>query len=458
MLIKKFVIGLIISVVFVFSNVLLIQAQAFKIPFKQIQLDNGLRVVMSEDHAAPVIAVVVYYDVGSRNEVKGRSGFAHLFEHMMFQGSKNVGKAQHFQYVENNGGFLNASTHADYTDFYNFLPANQLELALWLEADRMRSLKVTAVNLKNQKDAVKEEKRLSVDNQAYSPALTKMDEAIFRNWTNAHPSIGSMADLDAATLKDVKDFFRTYYAPNNAVLVIAGDIDTTKTESLVRKYFATIPRQPTPPPVDVTEPFETALPKTVAEDTHAEVPALAIAWKLPPRRSPDSYAIEMVKAVLFDGDSARVYQELVKKKKLALEINALMDERRGPSALTLLTLHKLEVKPDEVQAVVEAEIERIKNEGVGEAELNKVKNQYRLAQYLSGSEGEYTSLQTALGRALSLAEYALFDNDPSLINTELDRYLAVTPVQVKEAARKYFGVANRSVLHIKPATKNANGK
>ncbi len=458
MFIKKLVRLLLTVVLYLPSTVLLIQAQSLNIPFKEFQLDNGLRVLMSEDHAAPVIAVVVYYDVGSRNEVKGRSGFAHLFEHMMFQGSENVGKAQHFQYIENNGGFLNASTHADYTNYYNFLPANQLELALWLEADRMRSLKVTAVNLKNQKDAVKEEKRLSIDNQAYYPALTKMDEAIFRNWTNAHSSIGSMADLNAATLKDVKDFFRTYYAPNNAVLVIAGDIDPAKTESLVRKYFASIPRQAAPPSVDVTEPFETVLPKAVAEDTHAEVPALAIAWKLPPRRSPDSYAIEMVKAVLFDGASSRLYQELVKKQKLALEVNALVDERRGPGALTLLTLHKPEVKPQAVQAVVEAELERVKQEGVSEAELNKVKNQYRLAQFLSGSEGEYTSLQTALGRALSLAEYTLFDNDPSLINTELDRYLAVTPAQVKEAARKYFGTTNRTTLSIIPATKKTDGR
>jgi predicted Zn-dependent peptidase len=442
----------------VYANGFWSAAQSLQIPFTQFQLENGLRVVLSEDHAAPVVAVVVYYDVGSRNEVKGRSGFAHLFEHMMFQGSENVSKAQHFQYVENNGGFLNASTHTDYTDYYNFLPANQLELALWLESDRMRSLKVTAVNLKNQKDAVKEEKRLSVDNQAYSPALTKMDEAIFRNWANAHSTIGSMADLDAATLKDVKDFFRIYYAPNNAVLTIAGDIDPTKTENLVRKYFDSIPRQPAPPPVNVTEPFETVLPKTVSEDPHAEVPALAIAWKLPPRRSPDSYAIEMAKAVLFDGESSRLYQELVKKKKLALEVNAMMDDRRGPSALTLLTLHKPEVKPDEVQAIVEAELERLKTEGVSDAELNKVKNLYRLAQYLSGSEGEYTSLQTALGRALTFAEYTLFDGDPSLINTELDHYLAVTPAQVKEAARKYFGTANRTILHIKPATKSTEGK
>jgi predicted Zn-dependent peptidase len=426
-------------------------AQSFNVPFKQFQLDNGLRVVLSEDHSAPVVAVAVYYDVGSRNEVKGRSGFAHLFEHMMFQGSQNVGKAEHFQYIENNGGTMNGSTHSDFTNYYEFLPSNQLELALWLESDRMRSLKITPVNLKNQQEAVKEEKRLGVDNQAYWPALTKMDEAIFNNWANAHPPIGSMEDLNAATIKDVKEFFDTYYAPNNAVLAIAGDIDPAQAEALVRKYFASIPRQAPPPAVDVSEPFAVAKQKAVVEDALAKTPAIAMAWKLPARRTADWYAIAMLKSIMFDGASARLYQKLVKEKAVALEVQGMMDERRGPSSLTVFSIHKQEAKSEDVQAIVEAEFGRVKSEGVSADELNKVKNQYRLGQFLGDSdEGEFASLQTALGRATALAEYALFDGDPSLINTELERYLAVTPEQVKEAARKYFGAANRTVLYIKP--------
>jgi zinc protease len=454
MLLKKFLIfGLILT--FAFNNGLqTAQAQGFNVPIKQFQLDNGLRVVLSEDHAAPVVAVAVYYDVGSRNEVKGRSGFAHLFEHMMFQGSENIGKAEHFQYIENNGGTMNGSTHPDFTNYYEFLPSNQLELALWLESDRMRSLKITTVNLKNQKEAVKEEKRLGIDNQAYWPALTKMDEAIFKNWANAHSAIGSMQDLDAASIKDVKDFFNTYYAPNNAVLAIAGDIDLAQAEALVRKYFATIPRQKTPPAVDVSEPFEVAKLKEVVEDAQANTPAIAMAWKLPERRSRDWYAIAMLKAILFDGTSARLYQKLVKEKAVSLELQGMMDERRGPGALTIFSINKQDAKSEEVQAIIEAEFERVKNTGVSVEELNKIKNQFRLGQFLGDSEdGEYASLQTALGRATLLAEFTLFDGDPSLINTELDRYLAVTPEQVKEAAHKYFGTINRTVLYIKPAAK-----
>ncbi|MBI3651941.1 MAG: insulinase family protein [Acidobacteria bacterium] len=429
-------------------------AQSFHVAFKQFQLDNGLRVVLSADHAAPVVAVAVYYDVGSRNEVKGRSGFAHLFEHMMFQGSENIGKAEHFQYIENNGGTLNGSTHSDFTNYYEFLPSNQLELALWLESDRMRSLKITPANLKNQQEAVKEEKRLGVDNQAYWPALTRMDEAIFQNWANAHPPIGSMADLDAATIKDVKAFFDLYYAPNNAVLAIAGDLDVAQTEILVRKYFATIPRQPSPPAVDVAEPLAVAKAKEIVEDPLANAPAIAMAWKLPARRSADWYAISMLKAIMLDGASARLYQKLIKEKAVSLELQGTMDERRGPSALTIFSIHKQEATPEAVQAIIEAEFERVKTDGVTVEELNKAKNQYRLGQFAGDDEdGEYASLQTALGRATALAEFTMFDGDPSLINTEVGRYLAVTPEQVKEAARQYFGTVNCSVLYIKPAMK-----
>src|SRR6185436_15436947 len=295
-------------------------ARKVHVDLKETKLKNGLRVITVEDSSAPVIAVNVTYDVGSRNERAGRTGFAHLFEHMMFQGSENVGKAEHFKYIEGNGGFMNAGTHPDFTSYYDFLPSNQLALALWLESDRMRSLKITAVNLKNQKEAVKEEKRLSYDNQAYWPALLKMDEMVFRNWANSHPTIGSMEDLDAATVADVSKFFATYYTPNNAVLVIAGDIDPSETEALVRRYFGSIPRHEAPPSVDVSETFGVARRSAVIDDAQAKTPALAMAWKIPARSSPDFYAIDLLESILCDGASGRLYQRLVKDKAVSLEV------------------------------------------------------------------------------------------------------------------------------------------
>ena len=339
-------------------------AQSFKVSFTQFQLDNGLRVVMSEDHTAPVVAVAVYYDVGSRNESRGRTGFAHLFEHMMFQGSENIAKGEHFKHVESNGGVMNGSTHTDFTNYYEFLPSNQLELALWLESDRMRSLKITPENLKNQQEAVKEEKRLSYDNQAYWPALERMDEMIFRNWANSHSTIGSMEDLNAASITDVKQFFGTYYVPNNAVLAIAGDIDPAQAEALTRKYFGTIPRQKSPPQVDVSEDAGVVKRKAVVDDPHAETPAVAIAWKIPARRTPDFYAIALLKSILFDGASARLYQKLVKEKAVSLEVSGTLEERRGPGQVAVFTVHKPDQKSEDVQAIIEAEIERVKKEGV----------------------------------------------------------------------------------------------
>jgi zinc protease len=428
-------------------------AQSFEVKFSQLTLDNGLRVVLSEDHSAPVVAVAVYYDVGSRNETKGRSGFAHLFEHMMFQGSENVRKAEHFKYVESNGGTLNASTHQDYTNYYEYLPSNQLELALWLESDRMRSLKITPENLKNQKEAVKEEKRLSYDNQAYWPALLKMDDMVFSNWANSHPTIGSMEDLDAATIDDVQRFFDIYYAPNNAVLVVAGDIEPSKAETVVRKYFASIPRQKEPPPVDVSEPIEAPEHKRIAEDQHADVPAVAIAWKIPSRSSPDFFALSLLKSLLSDGDSSRLRQKLVKQAAIAVEVTGTLEERRGPGQISVLVVHKANTTADSVLQLIESEIDLIKKDGISVDELNKIKNQYRLARFASGEEGEYSSLQTPLGRAMELAEFTLFEGNPALINSDINRYLAVTPEQIRDVARKYFGTQNRAVLFIRPAAK-----
>jgi predicted Zn-dependent peptidase len=281
-----------------------------------------------------------------------------------------------------------------------------------------------------------------------------MDEMVFANWSNAHSTIGSMEDLDAATLTDVRDFFRTYYSPNNAVLSIAGDVNAAKTEALVKKYFGAIPSQKAPPKVNVAEPQAVAAQKAEVEDKHAQMPAIAIAWKTPARGTPDFYPLALLKAILCDGESARLYQRLVKDKKLALEVSGTLEARRGPGQIGIFSVHKAEVKPEDLQTAVIEEIDRIKTDGVSAGELAKVKNQHRLGRFLGvGAEGEYGSLQTALGRAMALAEFTMFDGDPLLINTEIDRYLAVTEKQIKDVAARHFGTTNRSVLFIRAANK-----
>ncbi|MET0647715.1 MAG: pitrilysin family protein, partial [Pyrinomonadaceae bacterium] len=302
-------------------------------PIELYTLGNGLRVVLSEDHSVPVVSVAVYYDVGSRNEREGRTGFAHLFEHMMFQGSENVPKAGHFQYVFNNGGTMNGTTSSERTNYFETLPSSQLPLALWLESDRMRSLKVTQENLDNQRDAVKEEKRLSYDNRPYSSAFLRLNELVYRNPRNAHSTIGSMEDLDAATVEDVQEFFRIYYAPNNAVVTIVGDFDSAEARALVEKYFASIPPQPAPPPVDVSEPAEVTARSELYRDPFAQLPAIMLGWKVPARRTPDFYALSLGSDLLLDGDSSRLYQRLVKDEESVVGIQGGMGERRGPSTL-----------------------------------------------------------------------------------------------------------------------------
>src|SRR6476469_604228 len=249
---------------------------AFKLQQLDIEeytLGNGLRVVLNRDNAVPVVAVAAYYNVGSRNEREGRTGFAHLFEHMMFQGSENVRKAEHFQYIMKAGGTMNGTTSSERTKYYETLPANQLPLALWLESDRMRSLAVTQENLDNQREAVKEEKRLRYDNQAYGQIFEVINEMIYRNFANAHSTIGSMEHLDDASVEDVQEFFRIYYAPNNAVLSIAGFIDDATVKELVEKYFGDIPPQPLPPELNVEEPTEVASTYREWEDKLAPFPA-----------------------------------------------------------------------------------------------------------------------------------------------------------------------------------------
>ena len=411
-------------------------------PIEQFTLKNGLRVVFNRDSSIPVVSVAVYYNTGSRNERQGRTGFAHLFEHMMFQGSENVKKAEHFQYISNAGGDMNGNTTTERTAYFETLPSNQLPLALWLESDRMRSLAVTQENLDNQRKAVQEEKRMNYDNQPYRNALLRMNEMIFRNFSNAHSTIGSMADLDAASVQDVQEFFRIYYAPNNAVLVISGDFEPREARALVEKYFETIARQPDPPAPDVAEPPEVAVKQDTYNDRFAQLPAFILGWKIPARRTPDFYALQLAGNLLFGGESSRLYQKMVKGEESVVAIQGFFGERRGPSSMYIFALPKPGKDPMQVRQSVLGEIRRLATEGPTADEMEKLRNNL--------INGAVRGRQSSLYRAQQIAEYALYDNDPNLFNTELDRYLSVTADQIKQSAARYLDTENYATLSVVP--------
>ena len=421
------------------------------IPIEAYKLNNGLRVILSRDNAVPVVTVYIIYDVGSRSEEKGRTGFAHLFEHMMFEGSANVPKGAHFAAVESNGGTLNGSTHPDFTDYYDLLPSNKLATALWLESDRMRSLAINDENLKNQKEAVKQERRLSFDNQPYATAIVDMwPPLIFRNWQSSHSLIGSFEDLNSSSVEDVSRFFKTYYAPNNAALVIVGDIQIPEAKKLIETYFGDIPSQPPPKRPDLAEPAPFQPHTQLYKDPLARVPAVIVGYPGPKRRSPDYYALNMIDAILTAGDSSRIRMDLVKGKQSVIQYEANLGwpfasalDYRDPEPYALYLLHNPKFSGEQIVAQVQDEIAKLQNEPVDAKELERVRAQMRALQV--------RGLQSSLNRAQALAQYALADGNPALINTELETMMAVTPAEVQAAAKKYLTPERRSVLVIVPA-------
>ncbi|GBC93522.1 putative zinc protease [bacterium HR15] len=425
-----------------------------RIEFKEYTLANGLRVLFSPHRVAPVITVLVMYKVGSRDEPPGKTGFAHLFEHMMFQGSANVPRGKHFEYVESNGGVLNGFTSYDCTAYFELLPASKLPLGLWLEADRMRSLQVSQENLDNQRAVVKEERRLSTDNQPYARALERFRELAYDNFANQHSVIGSMEDLDNATLEDVQQFFRTYYAPNNAVLVIAGDYDLRRARPLVRQLFEDIPPQAPPPSVDLSEP-DRAERREVFHDPLASVPALAFAWKIPPRCAPDNDALQIAGEVLVGGRASRLYQRLVKQEAVAVSLSGGAEARPAPSLFRLFVLHHPDIPPERIEQMVYEEIARLAEEGMTETEQERIRTQLIARRW---SDHLYYGLQSPLGRALGLAFATVFDGDPNTINQELERLLRIESREVQQATQRYLNTArNRTVMTIIPGAQGGLG-
>jgi zinc protease len=423
--------------------------QAGQIPYEAFTLPNGLRVIYSADHSTPIVSVDVWYNTGSRNERPGRSGFAHLFEHMMFEGSAHVKKGEHFQLISRAGGSENGSTAEDRTDYYETLPANRLNLALWLEADRMRSLVISDENFHNQRETVKEERRLRVDNQPYTPAFIDGMTLPFDSagcFAYAHTVIGSMDDLNAAQLSDVRAFFDTYYAPNNATLVVVGDFKPLELRRYVNEYFSEIPRHAEPAPVRCSARLSPGIRRSEVTDVHANLPAVLRIYRAPPHADPDTRALELLNIILGQGESSRLNVAVVRRAQAALGTQVIVnpyDSRRGPGVLLVLAIANNGVDPFKLDTIVTAQLDSIRVAGVTAEELTKAKNTFRA--------GFVHNRETTLGKAEELHHYDMFHPSLAEINGDLERFLAVTAEDVRRVAAKYLDPANAVVIIVKPA-------
>jgi zinc protease len=429
-----------------------------QIPIHSDTLKNGLRVVVAPDTTAPVVTVGVYYKIGFRLEPQGRSGFAHLFEHMMFQGSENAPKMQHIKLINSSGGVLNGSTMYDVTNYYEAVPSNALERVMWLEADRMRALKVDEENLINQRDVVKEEVRVNVLNQPYGgfPWLD-MPPVAFRNWANAHNFYGDFADLDAASLADVQKFFRTYYVPNNAVLLLLGDVNPKEGLTLAEKFFGSIPAGAAPPFADPAEPPQKEERRGQVEEKFGTLPAMAIGYVLPPRRTPEWHAMVLLDQALHGGRAGRIHRELVLEKQIAVEADGGLDDvfgSNGPSQMTTRILHKPEYSAEQTLAAFDAVLREVQENGISQEELDQLKVKWR-SDYYSTLEGGRGGSMPRYGLMHLLACFTLFDNDPQLVNTVLEGFLAVKREEIQEVAKKYLRPENRAIVFRTPVNNDA---
>ena len=420
------------------------------IPIESTTLANGLQVVVAPDACAPVVTVGVYYRIGFRLEPQGRSGFAHLFEHMMFQGSANAPKMQHIKLINSSGGMLNGSTHYDVTNYFEAVPSNALARVLWLEADRMRALKVDEENLRNQRDVVKEEVRVNVLNQPYGgfPWLD-LPPIAFRNWANAHNFYGDFADLDAASLADVQAFFRTYYAPNNAVLLILGDVKPAEGFALARKYFEDIPAGAAPPFADTGEPEQMEERRGEVEEKFGTLPAIAVGYTVPPRRTLEWYAMTLLDQALHGGRAGRLYRELLLEKQIAVEVDGGIDDifgYNGPTQMVTRILHKPEYSSEAALAEFDAAIREVQQSGLSPAELQQLKVKFRSDYYSLLESG----VMPRYGLMHLLACFTLFDKGPQLVNTILDSFLAVKLEEIEAVAKKVLRPQNRAIVFRQP--------
>jgi zinc protease len=420
-----------------------------QVPVTYYKLPNGMKVVLSKDTTAPTVVVGVYYNIGFRIEPRDRTGFAHLFEHMMFQGSQNLGKMEFIKLVQQNGGVLNGSTRFDFTNYFEVVPAHKLETMLWAEADRMKGLAITQDNLTNQQGVVGNEVKVNVLNQPYGgfPWLD-MPQYANTNWYNSHNFYGELSHIEAATLEDVKKFFATFYAPNNAALVVVGDFDETEARGWVQKYFGSIPAATLPPAPDLSEPRQDKEKRVGKTDKLAQKPALAIAYHVPPRKTPEHLAMVLLDQILLQGDDSLLTQEIVKKRGITESVDGGINllgnpfDYNGPMLWMASLIHDSNVKPEDILNAVDGVVEKLQSAPVTQAELDRalVKFRARLYQELGQLGG--------FGKANLLASFALFDDNPAQINTLEAELRKVTPALAQKVAAEYLRKTNRTVLTI----------
>ena len=424
------------------------RAQTFElppIPIDTFTLDNGLRVIVSEDHSVPVVAVNMWYRVGSAHETPGRSGFAHFFEHMLFEETENLGNGDFARLVSSAGGQYNGTTNTDRTAYFETLPSNRVNLAFWLHAERMGRLVVSERGFDNQREVVKEERRLRIDNQAYAQAGITLDSLSTDYEPYRHTPIGSMEDLDAATTEDVRGFYERYYIPNNATLAVAGAVRTDQIRALAEEYFGAIPPGEEVPPL----PEPPATPRTDGErtlsvsDEHAQLPFLYMGYNIPPAGHPDLYPLSLLSAVFSAGESSRLHQRLVKQDELAPVVVSALQQRLGSGLMLFGSLPHAGGDIDEIRGVIEQEIEKLKADGITERELEKAVNQQRA--------GQVASRLTVSAKANILQSYTFTYGDPFEVNNALARFEAVTLEDVLRVARNYLVPENRTVVVARPA-------